>query len=354
MELFLKRLKKAFEKVFGLSVIVVFIVVIFMFSGLILLNLKKIQAFWYVYQGDKHSGKYEYQEAIENYQHALNIYPQHVKARYNLGNIYVAYEDFDSAVECYQKALSYDTNYINARISLGIILAEERLDLDGAIEEYEKAIKTRVPVINIPLIYDNAGMIKQNKSIVYYDMGLAYRDKSLLYLPDSIESVNFLRKAADCYEKSLALNSENYDAQYNLALTYHLLGLYTDALRGYCRAMLIAPLNYESYYNLAILLRQRGQYKYAADEFRRAGFLASNTYKSFFIYQILNEVSAMAIAQHGFESKKIMERLDTQLADETDSIKEEDERALTVDELEQVLIKRIKTSSVCKAYIENE
>lgn len=355
MELFLKRLKKAFGKIAGFSLIIGVLILIFMFSGVIFPNVKRIGAFWYVYQGDKHSRQQEYQEAIEYYNKALKIFPEHVKARYNLGNIYVAYEDFDSAIECYKTALSYDPNYINARISAGIILAEERFDFEGAIDEYTKAVEAEIPIIKIPLLYDNTLLVKRDKAIAYYNTGLAYRDKSLLYNSDSSESRNFLRQAADAYKESLVLNPKNYNAQYNLALTLHLSGLYSQALEGYCKAMLIAPLNYESYYNLAILLRQKGQYKYAADEFRQAGFLATNTFSSFFIYQLLNEVSATAIAQHGFEPKEITDRLGNELSKETEKYYDgEESRAVTSEELERVLVKRIKTSSICKAYIDRE
>lgn len=338
----------------GVSIVVGFLVVIFMFSGVIFPNVKRIEAFWYVFKGDKCAEEKNYQQAIEYYQRALQIFPEHIKARYNLGNIFVAYEDFDSAIDCYKTVISYDPNYISARIGLGIILAEERLDLDGAIEEYTKAVETKIPVIKIPLIYDNSEIIKLDKAIAYYDMGLAYRDKSMLYPADTEQSKELLRYAADAYSKSVALNPKKYDALYNLALTYHLLGMYSDALKGYCNAMLVAPLNHESYYNLAVLLRQRGQYTQAADEFRRAGYLSNDTFKAFFIYQILNEVSAVAIAQHGFEPKKLIERLDTEVEKEAQDFSELETRAVTVDELEQVLLKRIKTSSVCKAYLEKE
>ncbi|OGH95367.1 MAG: hypothetical protein A2039_01130 [Candidatus Melainabacteria bacterium GWA2_34_9] len=357
MELFLRKLKRAFEKLFGVSFFVGLIVVLFMFSSIIFLNFKRVGAFCYVYMGDRFSQKHEYQESINYYKRALEIYPGHVRGRYNLGNIYVAYEDFDSAIDCYQNALLYDPNYINARINLGIILAEERSDIDSAINEYTKAVQVQIPFIRIPFIYDNAELIKKAKGIAYYNMGLAYRDKSLLYTSDSLVSRELLMKAIDCYKQSLDISPDNYNAQYNLALTYHLLDMYSDAVEGYCRAMLIDPRSYEAYYNIAILLRQKGKYTEAAEEFKRAGNLSSfegETSKASFIYDVLNEVSAMAIAQHGDESEKIADRINSDIKKETDDINDPEAKALTVEELEKVLIKRIKTGSVCKEYLEGE
>jgi len=357
MEIFLLKLKRAFEKLFGVSFFVGLMVVIFMFSGVILINFKRIGAFCYVYMGDDFSQQHKYQKSINYYKRALELYPGHVKARYNLGNIYAAYEDYDSAIECYENALLYDPKYINARINLGILLAEERNNIDAAIDEYTRVVQMQIPFIRIPFIYDNAELIKNGKAIAYYNMGLAYRDKSLLYNSDTFASRDFLLKAADSYKQSLSIKPDNYNAQYNLALTYHLLNMYSEALGGYCHAMLIAPLNYEAYYNLAILLRQKGKYSEAADEFKRAGNLSSfegDTYKAAFIYEVLNEVSAMAIAQHGFESEKVMDRVNEELGKEAKNIQDSESRALTIDELEKVLIKRIKTGSVCKAYLEGE
>lgn len=354
MELFLKRLKKAFQKVFSLTFMLIIVVIV---AGAVFLNFKQIEAFWCVYVGDKFAQKQDYQSSINAYREALQLYPGHIKARYNLGNIYVAYEDYDSAIECYNTVLLYDPNYINARINLGILLAEEKLDFDRAVEEYTKAAQVQIPIIRIPFIFDNSKFITREKAIAYYDMGLAYRDKSLLYNQDSQAARDLLMKSIEAYKESLDLNPKSYDTQYNLALTYHLLGLYSEALRGYCKSMLIAPLNYEAYYNLAMLLRQRGRYKEAADEFRTAGNLSSiggDTFKAAFIYQLLNEVSATAIAQHGFESKKIMDRLDTELDDKAKNIEDPENRAVTVEDLEKVLVKRIKTCSVCKAYLEDE
>jgi tetratricopeptide (TPR) repeat protein len=354
MQLFIQRLLKAFKNLFSFTFLIVIIVICL---GLLFFNYKKIESFWYVYEGDKYVRIQDYQNAINAYSKALELYPSHLKARYNLGNIYVSYEDYDSAIECYNTVLMYDPNYINARINLGIILAEEKTDYDRAIEEYRRAAEVQIPIINIPFIFKNASYIKKEKSIAYYDMGLAYRDKSLLYKHDSQASREMLMNAAESYKMSLELDPKSYDTQYNLALTEHLLGFYSEALRGYCKSMIIAPLNYEAYYNLAILLRQRGKFSQAAEEFRTAGNLSSiqgDTYKAAFIYEVLNDVSATAIAQHGFESKKVMDRLDTSLGKEAKSINDPETRALTVDELEAVLLKRIKTASVCKAYLENE
>lgn len=303
--------------------------------------------------GDKEYRRGKYQEAIDHYVKALEIFPKHIKARYNLANIYVVYEDFPTAAEEYQKVLSYDPKYLNARINLGILTAEEFQDYDRAIEEYARVINVKPNFLNIPFIYDNRSQILKAQEIAYYNMGLAYRDKSMLYSSDSLEYNSLLLKATEAYEKALRLNPKNYDAQYNLALTAHLLGLYTDALTGYCKAMLIAPLNYEAHFNLAILLKQKNMYKESFEEFKDAGSLVAYKGYSFQaaqIFSMLNEVSKMAIAEHGYEPEKVVKRLDSEIEKTTLGPDEE----ITVNELEAAIKKRIKTASVCKSYLEGK
>ncbi len=357
MKLFLKRLKDATGKLFGFSFLVGIVVILFIFSGPVFLAVKHSGAFCYIHMGDDFVKKHKFEEAINYYNRALELYPEHVKARYNLGNIYVAYEDFDKAIECYQTVLLYNPNYIKARINIGLIFSEEKTNPDLAIEEYTKAVQATPIQIKIPFIYDNTKAIKEEKAVAYYNMGLAYRDKSLMQDQGSPAAVDFMLKAADCYRQSLFLSPKNYNAQYNLALTYHLLEKYTDALGGYCKAMFIAPLNYESYYNLAILLRQKGRFIEAAEEFQNAGNLSNiegHTFKTSFIYGVFNEVSEMAIAQHGYKSDKVIKRIDSDIEEDAEKAKKELDEAVTPDELEKVLAKRLKTHSVCKSYLEEK
>ena len=349
MNLLLKKFGKAFKNILLFLLLLGIIFLVFLFSDTIFKYIIHGQSFYQVHLGDKEYKKGDFQEAVEYYNKALSLYPKHIKARYNLANIYVTFEDFPGAIKEYKTVLKYDPAYLNAGISLGIVLSEEFLKFDEAIKEYKKVIKTKTKIINIPFLYDNREQIINAKAIAYYNMGLAYRDKSMLFTTDSANYRDLLLKAIESYKGSLALNSDNYDAQYNLALTNHLLGLYTKALAGYCQALLIAPLNYEAHYNLAVLLRQKNLYKEAFEEFKDAGSLMSyrgDTYKAAYIYSMLNEVSQMAIAEYGYEPKKLVKRLDTKLKIHSLSYSD-----ITLDDLENAIIKRLKTTSICKNYL---
>ena len=61
-------------------------------------QINKVRGVYYVYKGDKAFRDMEMQHAIRFYNTGLRYYPQHYGAWYNLGNIYVAYEDYESAL----------------------------------------------------------------------------------------------------------------------------------------------------------------------------------------------------------------------------------------------------------------
>ena len=149
--------------------------------------INKIKGVHLVFKGDKKLNENNLDEAIIYYKKALELYPEHSKAECNLANIYVTVENYNKAIEHYRKALNNNPNMLLCRINLGLILSEQKIDYEGAILEYEKAIKTNLPKYNIPYFYANKETALHNKGVAFYNMGLAYRGKSLLAGDNYIE-----------------------------------------------------------------------------------------------------------------------------------------------------------------------
>ena len=63
--------------------------------------------------------------------------------RCNLGNIYVAYEDYHSALYAYSNAFKYNPKMMIARMNYGIISSEMLGDFDSALKQYNEVIKTK-------------------------------------------------------------------------------------------------------------------------------------------------------------------------------------------------------------------
>lgn len=237
------------------------------------IQYKKIIGCHYVFLGDKAFRAKNYQKAIDNYQSALNYYPQHAKAGWNLGNIYVSFENYYEAINCYEKALKYSPNFMACRMDLGIILSEELAEYDRAINEYEKVVNAAPFILRIPFVFDNKKTTMENKGLAYYNMGLAYRNKALNNSENQFETVKYLKKAKDSYEQAQKYLQNNYDNMFNLALTNHLLGDYSDAAEQYCSAINIKPINFEAHYNLGLLFRELNRQKEALDEFEKTNIV---------------------------------------------------------------------------------
>lgn len=266
----------------------------FVFPEFYKLQWHKIQSFYYVYWGDKAYKKHKPQDAINNYTKALELHPKHVRARYNLANLYVAYEDYYSALENYQKALELKPDFMIARIDYAIVLSEATFNYDKAINEYDIAIKNAPKWMYIPFIIDNKKTYKFNKGVAYYNQGLAWRGKSLIFGQDRYKARRFLENAVESYEKALK-SIKGYDVYYNLGIANQLLKRNYAAGRSYCKAIEIEPMNYEAHYNLAILLKSMKKYGDSAEEFVKAGLLLDSkgdTNKTRYVYDVLNEVNA--------------------------------------------------------------
>lgn len=299
----LRILKNTIVRILLLVTVIVALVLGFAFRNKVLETYHHAWAYYYVYLGDRQYKKGQLQDAIDYYNNALSLYPEHVKARYNLGNIYVAYEDYNAAVDCYEKTLGYFPDYLNARINLGIVLSEKLLDFDRAIEEYKTAVNTNIRIINIPYVYNNKPYVTSGKSIAYYNLGLAYKAKSLLFGDRSSNSGLYLAKAADSYKKSLEYVSDSYDTRYNLAMTYHLLGNIKSAKSEYCSAINLEPLSYEAHYNLALLLRDQKDYKNSLIELEKAGLIIDSKgdeMTTHYIYDVYNDVTQKMIIKNDY------------------------------------------------------
>jgi protein O-mannosyl-transferase len=79
-------------------------------------------------------------EAIANFQTVLEDYPNDAKARYNLGTALLEKGDSQSAIAAFEKALSIQSRYPSAHYGLGMAL-DDSGRIDEAIAHYQKAVQ---------------------------------------------------------------------------------------------------------------------------------------------------------------------------------------------------------------------
>ncbi len=343
MNIIINLFKKTVTKVILSIIVLAFLLSIFVFWGWYEKQYNKLWGFYYVYQGDKAYRDAKFQKAVDYYILGLRHYPEHSKAQCNLGNIYVAYENYYAAADAYESALKYNPDFIMCRMDLGIILSEKLANYDQAIQEYGKVTESHPFLVHLPFIFNNVNSVKYNKGLAFYNMGLAYKGKSLYMGEKTLASTEYLMKAKESYMKAKRVLKKDYDTHYNLALTNHLLGDYKNAGLEYCRAIEISPLNYEAHYNLAIMLRTMKLYKEALLEFEKAGLILDingDSSKTKYLYGVVNDVKQKIINQGEYAYLK--ERSDSMAAD-VEHITYKNGKVVVEEDSDGELLKILKT-----------
>ena len=295
----LQFFKNTTVRLISLALLLLFLLSIFLFFDDYVRQAKKGVSFWWVYRGDKYYKQNKPQKAIEAYQKALKYHPNHYRARYNLANIYVVYEDFYGALDEYSNALEIKPDFTVARIDYALVLSGATFNHDRAIEEYKKAIEIKPKWVYIPFFINNRKTFKYNKAIAYYNMGLAWRAKSMLVGENKFCAREYLNNAVEAYKNALK-SVKSYEIYYNLALANQLLRNNEEAGLNYCKAIELAPLNYEAHYNLAILLRDMKLYRDSLEEFKKAGLILDidgDSVKTRYIYDVLSDVTQKMVQQ---------------------------------------------------------
>ena len=302
-------LRKLLSALFALFVLAAICIAAYFNQEFTFRQINKVRGMYFVYKGDKAYKELKIPKAIKYYNMGLSLYPEHYSAWYNLGNLYVAYEDYYSALNAYEQAFKYNPKMMIARMNYGIISSEKLGDFDSALKQYNEIIKSKRHLVTIPYVYDNKISFKENKAIAYYNIGVTYRLKSLYSADDWELQRKYLAKAIQAYKKSVKINPNSYDAQYNLGLAYHISGNYDEAGKCYCKAINVAPMNYEAHYNLALLLRKLGHYQEAFEEIDKASTLITaldqNSATQEYVAIVMNDI--MRNVNRDNEYKKYLE-----------------------------------------------
>jgi len=336
-------LKKIFTKTFFVFFVLISLLCLFFFWGWFEKQYDKGVGMYYVYKGDKAYKQGELQPAIDFYNQGLALYPEHYGAQFNLGNIYVVYEDYYAAASAYNKAIEYNKNFTLARMNLGIISAEKLGDFDGAIDQYNAIIQSRRHLWFIPFVFSNKKSERVNRGLAYYNMGVAYREKSLYQGEDKVRSTIYLMKAIQSYKNAARILKNDYDTRYNLALAYQLSGDYQNSGLSYCKAIQLEPMNYEAHYNLAILLKHLRMYKEALSELEKATMLVTNdgtnTNTTSYVFDVLNDVSKTLVANDQYNY--LVEKVDDEPS--SNEVTYVNGKIVATDALDRAMLKNFQT-----------
>lgn len=340
--------KGCFKILFKIIILAAIVATFFMYPQWYKKQWNKVPGMYYVYKGDSYLKKAKFQKAIDEYKHGLELFPEHYGAWFNLGNIYVVYEDYYSAIDAYSNAIKYNPNYVIARMNYGIISAEKLGDFDGAIAQYNEIIGIRRKLVYIPFVFNNLRSYKTNIGLAYYNKGVAYRQKST-YLDNNIgEKQLYLKKSIEAYQEAVKILKDNYDARYNLALAYHLNGDYNLAGLTYCKAIELEPMSYEAHYNLAVLLNHLKYYKEAIKEMHKANTIITSNggtaNQTRYMFDVMNDVTRNLL-QDEDGLKAISEQIAEDEKNLNSGLTYVDGKVVASEELDNAMIENFKTCS---------
>lgn len=340
-----KNFWQIFRKVFFKGVLSFFFICAIVYSifyfGWFENQANKLWGMYYVYKGDKAYKKADLPKAIENYNKGLEIYPEHYGAWFNLGNIYVVYEDYYAAADAYQQAIQNKPGFTLARMNYGIISTEKLGNFDEAISQYKEIVNRKNRLWFIPFVFNNKKSEKLNKGLAYYNMGLAYRQRSFYGEEDGMKAREDLESAISAYKNADKILKDNYNLQYNLALAYQLANDYNSAGLTYCKAIEIEPMNYEAHYNLSILLRHLKMYQEAYNEIEKASILISdngNTNTKSYVFDILNDISQTLVKNDKYSF--LVEKMDDEPTG--DEITYVNGKIVATDALDRAILKNFR------------
>jgi tetratricopeptide (TPR) repeat protein len=160
-------------------------------------------------------------EAIVQYQKALEINPANAEVHNNLGNILLEKGQVDEAIAHCQRALEINPDNSPAHNNLGNALLQKG-QVDEAIAHYQRALEISP---DIAMVHNNLGGALFQKGNV--DEAIAYYQKALQIEPDfakarhNLDHALLLKERAEeaitHYQKALQIKPDSVDVLNNLA-----------------------------------------------------------------------------------------------------------------------------------------
>ena len=180
------------------------------------------------------------EDAATHYRAVLELKPDFVEARINLGLAYVKEDKLTQAAAEYERVIVARPDVAEAHYNLGIVL-ERRGDLAAAAARYEQAIRLKP---------DYAG--------AYNTLGVVYARQGRM------------PRAAALFEQETRINPDFAEAHNNLGRIFLTSGRTAEARQRFERAVELDPDFAAAYNNLGIALKRQEKLEEAATAYRQA------------------------------------------------------------------------------------
>lgn len=224
-----------------------------------------------------------YQAAIEDYNTAQPLKPQHIGTYSNRGIAYANIGKLEKALKDFNKVIELDSTYMNAYSNRGNVRTMLG-DFKGAIRDYNKAIKIDSTYVDA---FYNRGIAKD--SIGDYQGAIKDFTRAISKKSD-FENAYFNRavskfKAGDTlgaqkdFNRVKQMNPKIEEKHRNLAKKAENSGDYSSAVSQYEKLIMLNPNSSEAYLNRGINLESIGKLREALQDFNKAAQLNPNNAK---------------------------------------------------------------------------
>lgn len=196
-----------------------------------------------------------YDQALQGLHRALETDPENAECYYLIGISDLQQKNYDSAVLYFQRALSCKPDFESAKRRIQQALALQGTEKGGAIEQYQKLLKTNP---DNALAHNNLGLLLLKKgrleeAIAHYEAAL----KVAPLMPDALKNManamvikKDYPKAEEYYEKAIKLTPQDPTLYNNLGSLYAYQQQIAKAVTYYKKALELKPDYYEAEKNL--------------------------------------------------------------------------------------------------------
>lgn len=201
-------------------------------------------------------------QAIQTYLEAILIDPYDVDALIKIGGLYIKKNEFVKAIRYLKNATVMDPGIVEGWIVLGEAY-DKRKDYGASIGAYERALvidaDDSIALDGLATAYFNSG--KYTEAIDYFSKSVAINptnDAALHGLGLAYARAKQTKKAIETLRQALSINPKLYQAWIDLGVEYDLSGKQNDALFVYKKALQIYPDEPRALFNSAIIYARQG------------------------------------------------------------------------------------------------
>ena len=181
-----------------------------------------------------------FDEAIPDYNKAIELNPNYAAAYHNRGLIYYYKNMYDKSMSDYSKTISLDSNYTEAFFNRGIIWI--------AYKQYDKAIEDNSMALKLDSNYNSA----------YFNRGSVYNLTSQW------------EKGISDFTRIINSESDFKNAYFNRAISYANINKNAEAISDYTNASTYDPQNASIYYNRGIIFNKIAEYNKSIADYSKA------------------------------------------------------------------------------------